>query len=359
MNLPDATNRLADVVVGASVSITGAIRQLDAAGTGALLVCDPDNRLIGLVTDGDVRRAMLRGAPFSDPILSVAQRTPLVAPRDVTPGEALRLMDNALAFKVSQLPLVDGDGRALGLVLRRDLVTHEQQELSALIMAGGYGARMLPLTEQVPKPMLHVGDRPLLERTLLRLRRAGVGRVAISTHHLADCITTHFGDGRGLGMDLQYLNESVPLGTAGALRLLDEQPGPLLMLNGDILTGVAFEDMFAFHRREGAELTVGMRRCELELPYGLLECDGSRIQAVREKPRQSFWINAGIYIVEPAARALIPPGRRFDMTDLIAHMVAAGRGVAGFPITEYWLDIGQPADFVRAQADAELAAVAS
>jgi dTDP-glucose pyrophosphorylase/CBS domain-containing protein len=343
--------RLADVTVAPTASITSAIRQLDRAGTGALLVCDGEGTLLGLVTDGDIRRAMLRGIPFSQPALSIARRDPLVAPAHVAGDEALRLMDTALGFEVNQLPLVDADGRARGLLLRRDLVTHERRALSALIMAGGFGTRMLPLTEHLPKPMLPVGDRPLLERTLTQMREAGIGRVAISTHHLADCITSHFGDGTELGMDLQYLNEAIPLGTAGALRLLPDVDGPLLVINGDILTGVPFEDMLAFHQREGAGMTVGMRRCELQLPYGLLDCDGSRIRDVREKPRQSFWANAGVYIVEAEARRSIPPDRRFDMTDLITHMLAEGRAVAGFPIVEYWLDIGQPADYARALAD--------
>lgn len=351
MNPATIEGRLADVTIAPSASIIAAMRQLDRAGTGALLVCDEKGTLLGLVTDGDIRRAMLRGISFSQPALSIARRDPLVASAQVTEHEALRLMDQALGFEVNQLPLVDADGRARGLLLRRDLVTHERRELAALIMAGGFGTRMLPLTEHVPKPMLPVGDRPLLERTLLQMRRAGIERVAISTHHLADCITSHFGNGNDLGLDLQYLNEAIPLGTAGALRLLPEVDGPLLVINGDILTGVPFEDMLRFHQREGAAMTVGMRRCELQLPYGLLECDGPRIRDVREKPRQGFWANAGIYIVEAEARRLIPADTRFDMTDLITHLIEAGRAVAGFPIVEYWLDIGQPADYARALAD--------
>jgi dTDP-glucose pyrophosphorylase/CBS domain-containing protein len=351
MNLARNDGRLADVTIAPSASITSAIRQLDRAGTGALLVCDDDGRLLGLVTDGDIRRAMLRGISFSESTLSIARRDPLVAPAHIDPGEALRLMDQALGFEVNQLPLVDPDGRARGLLLRRDLVTHERRELSALIMAGGFGTRMLPLTEHLPKPMLPVGSRPLLERTLMQMRQSGIERVAISTHHLADCITSHFGNGGGLGMDLQYLNESIPLGTAGALRLLPDGDGPLLVINGDILTGVPFGDMLEFHQKQGAAMTVGMRRCELQLPYGLLDCDGPRIRDVREKPRQGFWANAGVYIVEAEARRLIPPDTRFDMTDLITHLIADGRPVAGFPIVEYWLDIGQPADYARALAD--------
>jgi NDP-sugar pyrophosphorylase family protein len=230
-------------------------------------------------------------------------------------------------------------------------VTQEQLGLSALIMAGGFGTRMLPLTERTPKSMLPVGHRPLLERTIERLQRSGITRVAISTMHLADRISAHFGDGHDFGIDLQYLVETEPLGTAGALRLVADHDGPLLVVNGDILTSVSFAEMLDFHRSNGAELTVGMRRCELQLPYGILDCDGPMLRAVREKPTQEFWANAGIYIVEPGARDLIPAGHRFDMTDLVTSLLQAGRRVAGFPILEYWLDIGQPADYIRAEVD--------
>jgi NDP-sugar pyrophosphorylase family protein len=202
-----------------------------------------------------------------------------------------------------------------------------------------------------------VGGRPLLERTIRTLSRTGIRRVVISTHHLAERITSHFGDGHDYGIDLEYVTETLPLGTAGALRLVN-QTGPLLVVNGDILTRVDFDDLVEFHREQGAELTVGMRRCELQLPYGVLDCDGPHVRAVREKPSESFWVNAGIYLVEPSIRDLIPHGERFDMTDLIDRMLADGRPVAGFPIVEYWLDIGQPADYLRAQADAEPAGVA-
>lgn len=351
----DALRRLDAVSIAPAESILTAVRRLDAAGTGALLLRGPDDRLVGLVTDGDIRRAILRGTDFKDAVDSIATRSPVVGSPDLSVRDALRQMDQGASAPVNQLPLVGGDGRVAGLLLRRDIVTEERLGLSALIMAGGLGTRMLPLTEAVPKPMLPIGDRPLLERTLEGLRRAGIGRVAISTMHLADRIMSHFGDGHDAGIDLQYLTELQPLGTAGALRLMHSDGSPTLVINGDIMTSVSFADLVAFHRREAAELTVGMRRCELQLPYGVIDCAGSRVRALREKPRQTLWANAGIYVVEPSVRDLIPEGARFDMTDLIEELLAQGRAVAGFPIHEYWLDIGQPADYIRAQADAGVA----
>jgi dTDP-glucose pyrophosphorylase/CBS domain-containing protein len=351
MTWPQAEHRLPVASVDGATSIRAAVRRLDQAGTGALLVLDDESFLRGVLTDGDIRRAILKGVSFDTPVAGIATSTPLVASDAVTRQEALHLMDHGRDYQVNQLPLVSAEGRALGLLLRRDIVTDDELDLSALIMAGGFGTRMLPLTEQVPKPMLPVQDRPLLEWTLTRLRNAGIQDVVISTHHLADRISSHFGDGAEYGVAVRYVHEFIPLGTAGALRLIDDVHRPMLVVNGDILSGVPFGDMLAFHRQQGTGLTVGVRRCELQLPYGVLELDGAQVRSVHEKPAQSYWVNAGIYIVEPSVRRRIPPRRRYDMTDLIADLLAAGSPVAGFPIVEYWIDVGQPADYIRAHAD--------
>jgi dTDP-glucose pyrophosphorylase/CBS domain-containing protein len=354
MNWSSAVERLDAVMVNGSLTIRDAVRHLDDAGTGALLVVGTARQLEGLLTDGDIRRAILGGRSFDDPVLSIATRTPLVAPADVSLRTALDLMDHGRDFEVNHLPLVDAAGQATGLLLRRDLVTTEGLDLSAVIMAGGFGTRMLPLTEAVPKPMLPVQDRPLLEWTLERMRRAGIQDIAISTHYLADRISSHFGDGASHGVSLRYVHESVPLGTAGALRLVEGVNRPMLVINGDIMTGVPFGEMLEFHRAQGALLTVGVRKCELQLPYGVLDLEGSQLRSVQEKPRQAFWVNAGVYIVEPEVRDLIPADTRYDMTDLIEQLLARREVVAGFPIVEYWLDVGQPADYIRAHADSAL-----
>ncbi|HEY9450011.1 MAG TPA: sugar phosphate nucleotidyltransferase, partial [Gemmatimonadaceae bacterium] len=182
-----------------------------------------------------------------------------------------------------------------------------------------------------------------------------IQRVAISTHHLANRIIDHFGDGAAHGVEMGYISEDQPLGTAGALRLLGDVHDPMVVINGDVLTGVDFRGMLAYHREHDAALTVGVRRCEIQIPYGVLECDGPLIRGVREKPRQSFLINAGVYLLEPTVLATIPAGRRFDMTDLIAALIAAGERVVSFPIMEYWLDIGQPSDYEQAQVDIRMA----
>jgi NDP-sugar pyrophosphorylase family protein len=257
-------------------------------------------------------------------------------------------MDRSKDFVLNHLPVVDDAGRIVELLLRSDFVTEERLGLSAVIMAGGFGTRLRPLTDELPKPMLPMGDRPLLELTIERLREAGIHRVNLTTHYLAEKITSHFGNGQALDVDVNYVTEDRPLGTAGGLKLMSDVDETLLVINGDILTEVDFRSMLAYHRDHGADATVGVRQYELQVPYGVVECDGVRVRGVREKPVLTFLVNAGIYLLEPAVRRHIPDDQRFDMTDLIERLVEKGRHVVSFPVVEYWLDIGRPGDYEQA-----------
>jgi NDP-sugar pyrophosphorylase family protein len=271
----------------------------------------------------------------------------------VSPVEALRLMDEGTCFPVDHLPIVDGGGKVVDLLLRRDLVALSPAAVGAVIMAGGLGTRLRPLTDRVPKPMLPVGDRPLLELTINRLRESGIRRVSITTHYLADQITSHFGDGADFGVDVAYVTEDRPLGTAGALRLMARSTEPVLVINGDVLTRVDYRDMLAYHRQHHAVATVGVKSHELTVPFGVVESDGPRVLRLREKPQLRFLVNAGVYLLEPGVERCIPEDGRFDMTDLIECLLARREPVVMFPIVESWLDIGRPDDYRRAQALAE------
>lgn len=347
----DAARRLPEVLVAPEISVAGALALLDRAGTGMLLVANEDRRLLGLLSDGDLRRAILSGRTLDTPCVEFAMRTPLVVGPDATDAEALELMDVGRPYVINHLPVVNPDGGIVGLLLRSDLVSTGSPRLSAVIMAGGYGLRLRPLTDQTPKPMLPVGDRPLLELTIARLRAAGVRHVSIATHYLSECITRHFGDGSAFGVEVSYLTEERPLGTAGALRALRDAQDTFVVLNGDVLTGVPFERMLSFHRHHRADMTVGVRDHAIEVPYGVVECDDVHVLRVREKPTQHFLVNAGIYVLEPSVPRLLPDDLRIDMPELIQRLVEAGRTVVSFPIVEYWLDIGRPADYERAQAE--------
>jgi dTDP-glucose pyrophosphorylase/CBS domain-containing protein len=335
--------------ISPDASIADAVARLERAETGILMLSREDRRLVGVLTDGDVRRAILRNESFDVPCMTIASRNPVTAPPNPSATEALTLMDHGTHFPVDHLPLVDDERRICGLLLRRDLVRLDPSPMAAIVMAGGFGTRLRPLTDLMPKPMLPVGDRPLLARILERLRDAGIHSVSIATHYRGEAITSYFGDGNSLGLQLQYVNEERPLGTAGALRRLECQDGPLLVMNGDVLTGLDFREMLEFHRAERADATVAVRRYEVPVPYGVVECENGVVSRLREKPVLHLLINAGIYLLEPSVRSYIPADERFDMTQLLQALVQAGRRLVSFPVLEYWLDIGQPLDYQHAQ----------
>jgi dTDP-glucose pyrophosphorylase/CBS domain-containing protein len=344
----DASELMEMVMLLPSVSISEAIAQLEKAGTGALVLCTDDRKLVGLLTDGDIRRAVLRGVSLNSPCKCIASLEPMTIDSSLCAAEALELM---LKHDINHLPVVDASGCLTTLLLRRNLTRRGNEELSAVIMAGGYGKRLLPLTEQLPKPMLPVGDRPLLELTIQQLRRSGIRDISLTTHYLPESIVQYFGDGSAFGVRLNYLTEEFPLGTAGGLKLMERTDNPFLVINGDIITGVPFREMLDFHLRHHALLTVGVRKYEVEVPFGVVELDEVRVAQIREKPSFNFFINAGTYLLEPEAYDFIPSGRRFDMTELIQALIEAGKVVVSFPIMEYWLDIGRHEDYVKAQED--------
>ena len=339
---------LEGVVAPPERSIADAIAQLDLAGTGGLVLSGPDRHVDGLLTDGDIRRAVLRKVSLADPCGSIATHDPVVARAPIAPAEALQVM---LQQDVNHLPVVDGAGVLVDFLLRKNIVADVPGDLSAVVMAGGFGKRLLPLTENVPKPMLLLGERPLLERTIEQLRGAGIREVHLTTHYLPDQIAGHFGDGEAFGVRISYANEDEPRGTAGGLRLIPRPDGPLLVMNGDILTRVVYQDMLRFHRKHGAQMTVGLRAYEVQVPFGVVECDDVRVTDLAEKPQIRLLVNAGIYLLEPSAWDLIPGTGRFDMTDLIRRLLDERQTVVGFPVIEYWQDVGRHEDYRQAQED--------
>ena len=345
---PNAASRLAEVLISPATSLKDAIAQLDRAGTGALVLSEDGKTLAGLLTDGDIRRAILRNVSLDEPCGEVATVRPIVAESPFSADDALALMTER---DINHLPILDRQGNLIEFWLRSDFIREDLPTMSAVVMAGGFGKRLLPLTEQVPKPMLPLGDKPLLERTIEQLRRSGINQISLTTHYLSDSIVEHFGNGEGFGVEISYSREDEPLGTAGGLRRLEPIEGPFVVINGDILTGVSFQDMLAYHRKHGADLTMGVRAYEMEVPFGVVECDDIRVTRLREKPRLTLLVNAGVYLLEPEVRDLIPEGQRYDMTDLIKSLVAEGRTVVSFPIIEYWQDVGRHEDYEKARED--------
>lgn len=346
---------LSDLCITSKDSIRHAIECIDRNQKGIVLVTDDDGRLNATITDGDVRRALLTNQSLDAPVKELllrragsANSEPVTASCGTDNATLLQLMQER---EIRQIPLLDELGYVVGLVTLDDLLPDQVVPLQAVIMAGGYGTRLRPLTEELPKPMLPIGDRPLMEFTIGQLRRTGITRVNIATHYLPEKIKDYFGDGKDFGIELNYVTEESPLGTAGAVGLMQTPENPLLIINGDILTRVNFKAMLDFHRENEASLTVAVRKYDVNVPYGVVESEGACVRALREKPLLTFLVNAGIYLLEPSAHRYIPNGESSNMTDLIERLIADGHNVVSFPIMEYWLDIGSDVDYARAQED--------
>jgi len=343
------------ICLGPEASIREAMVCIEKHAHGVSLVVDEGRHLIGIITDGDIRRAILDSLDLDSSIEFILRHKatskfpdPITAPVGTPSSELLHLMNQ---HSVRHIPLLDPEGQVSDLALLTDLAKGYESPMSAVIMAGGFGTRLAPLTEGLPKPMLPVGDKPLMERIVELLRSSGIRRVDVTTHYKPEAITNHFGDGKRFDIDIRYVEEEHPLGTAGAISLLDASDDPLLVINGDILTRVDFRVMLDFHREQQAEMTVAVRQHEFQIPYGVVETSGVEIVRLEEKPLIRQFINAGIYLLSPKACQSIPTCKTFDMTDLIANLLSEGRRVVSFPIHEYWVDIGEHADYKQAQID--------
>lgn len=348
---------LAQFLVPRDASVQQVMQCIDRNAKGIALVVDDLGRLLGTITDGDIRRALLAGdvIDLADPAMRLLARpasspypVPLTAPLGTPDAQLLLLM---MRHAVRHLPIVDEQRRVVDVVLFGSLVEDYEVPIRAVVMAGGYGKRLRPLTDDRPKPMLDLGNGPLLERIVGSLRDAGIRRIHLTTHYLAEKIAGHFGDGHSFGVDIRYVEEHRPLGTAGALSLVEPPVEPVLVMNGDILTGIDFRALIAFHTEHRAVMTVAVLPFEATIPYGVIQTDGVLITGIAEKPVVRRFVAAGIYLINPEAARKIPVGQPYDMPTLIARLVADGDRVVSFPIREYWLDIGRPEDYEQAVAD--------
>ena len=344
--------------VSRQTPIREVINVIDRSGrvSVALLVDDQDH-LVATITDGDVRRAILTGLEIDAAVetmlplkTTLPNPEPVTAPVGIDLASALALMQ---ARRVRQLPLVDPDFRVVDVILLADLLAQPPESLRAVIMAGGFGTRLRPLTENLPKPMLPVGGRPLIERIVGQLKELGIDHIVVTTHFKPEKIVEHFGDGSNFDVTMTYVQEDEPLGTGGALGLIPNVGEPLLVINGDILTDVDFRALRDYHREYGADLTVGVRRYTINVPYGVVENKGARVMRIDEKPEMTFFVNAGIYLLEPGVFDYVGRGVRLNMTDLIQTVIEAGLVVVSFPVHEYWMDVGRADDYLQAQADGD------
>lgn len=332
-----------------SATIRECMKLIDHNKQGIALIVDRRGRLIGTVTDGDIRRFILGGGSIGGLVSNVMWTNPLTAPLGASENEVRELMSKYL---VRNIPILDKTGRPCKIVNLRDLISEEEMGQIAIIMAGGEGRRLRPITEHIPKPMLKIGGKPILENIVNTLAKNGIVNIYISINYKADVIENYFKDGSRYGVKISYLRETKKLGTIGALTLLPESPpGPFFVINGDVLTNTNFLRLSEFHKQHRCVMTVAAIQYRFKIPYGVLHMADHYLLGIEEKPQQRVLCNAGIYMINPEVLHMIPKDAEFNMTDLIKELARKGLPITTFPIHEQWIDIGQTEHLKRAQRE--------
>lgn len=339
-----------NILVSPLSNIREVLKVIDSEALQLALVVDLDNRLLGTVTDGDIRRALINDLPLSHPITEIMFTTPTVVDYSISKAEVLELMN---AKQLHSIPILD-NGIVVGLETIHHVTQKNKYDNPVFLMAGGFGTRLKPLTDNCPKPLLKVGDKPILETVLLSFIKAGFHNFYISTHYLPEMIREYFGNGEKWEVSINYVHEELPLGTGGALGLLpkDLPELPVIMMNGDVLTKVDLEALLTFHNGNNADATICVREYEYQVPFGVIESEGNVIKSMVEKPIQRFHVNAGIYVVSRKIIEQVNNNEVVDMPTLLERYL--GDNVLMFPFYEYWLDIGRMDDFKRAQIDFDI-----
>ena len=331
-------------------TIENAIHTLNKSGMQIALVLDNRGKLRGTITDGDVRRGLLRHIGMNALVTEVMNVNPITANISDSQKYILALMKRK---DLLQIPILDSNKRVVALETLAQFIDGVVYENPVFLMAGGFGTRLYPLTNEKPKPLLKVGAKPILETILIQFIKAGFKNFFISTHYKSEMIREHFGDGSEWGVSIEYVHEKEPLGTAGALGLLP--PGradlPLLMMNGDLLTKVNFEHLLAFHQEQKGLATMCVREYDFQVPYGVIEICDQKIKSITEKPTHNFFVNAGIYVLEPELINKVDGISYLDMPTLIEQQLEEGAQINSFPVHEYWLDIGKMEAYERANRD--------
>jgi len=342
-------NDFRKILLAPGATIRQALKIIDSGSMKIALVADESERLLGTLTDGDIRRAILKGHGLDDAIEGIYSRTPTTCgvndPRE-------KILQLAVAHKLYQIPVVDSAGRIVGIAEVDDLLQPEHRTNKVVIMAGGLGTRLSPLTDATPKPMLHVGNKPILETIIENFAKYGYSDIILSVSYKSHVIEDYFGDGGAFGVNIEYVHESKRMGTAGALSLLrDRLTEPFFVMNGDLLTNVNFEHLRDYHISHDAVATMAVREYDFQVPYGVVNVQNGLIASIEEKPVHKFFVSAGIYMLSPQALAHVPTDEFFDMPTLFEALIARKYVAVSFPIREYWLDIGRISDFERANSD--------
>ena len=333
-------NSWKQTILNIDASIKDAVVNLDESGLQIVLVTD-NKRLVGTVSDGDIRRGILGGINLDDNISKIIDGPPMTVLSNTSRNEAVILMQNN---KIKHLPIVNDNNELLGLHLLDSESYEPAMNNSIIIMAGGMGKRMLPFTKDLPKPMLKVHGKPMLEHIIQKAKKEGFSKFYISINYLGNVIKDYFGIGKDLNVEIKYITEDKQLGTAGALSLLPSQKDPIIVTNGDIISNIGFKDILSFHEHNNADATMAIRPHEWQNPFGVVEVQGIEIKAFKEKPITRTFINAGVYAINPASLGLLDQNEYLDMPNFFEKIRKDNKKVIAYPTHESWSDIGRPED---------------
>jgi NDP-sugar pyrophosphorylase family protein len=347
--LSPTEERWRQAILPVKTSIQHAIRSLDQASIKIVMVVNEAGELEGTISDGDIRRGLLKGLDLNSPIASVIHRNALVVTPEMGREVVLQLMG---ANKIQQIPIVNEKRQVVGVHLWDEITTLPERSNLMIIMAGGMGKRLRPYTETCPKPLLPVAGKPLLEHIVERAKLEGFSHFVLAVHYLGHMIENHFGNGEKFGVRIDYINEKSPLGTAGALGLLSPRPfAPFVVTNGDVITDIHYGELLDFHIRHNAMATMAVRMHEWQHPFGVVQTQGIEIVGFEEKPVARSHINAGVYAIEPEALNLLSQDAHCDMPNLFERLQAKAMRTVAYPMHEPWLDVGRPDDLNRANTE--------
>ena len=336
-------------VLPVDATIGRAIRNLNQTSFKIVLVSAENGAIEGILSDGDIRRGLLKGLDLNSSISSIIRRDALVVPQEVKREVVMQLM---LANKIHQIPIVDDKHHIVGLHLWDEIATIPSRPNLMVIMAGGLGTRLLPYTQSCPKPLLPVAGKPMLEHIIERAKSEGFNNFLLAIHYLGHMIEDHFGNGSRFGVHINYSREKSLLGTAGALSLLDPIPrAPFLVTNGDVITDIRYGELLDFHVRHGAAATMAVRVHELQHPFGVVQTKGVEIVGFEEKPIARSHINAGVYALDPGVLTVLSPHEHCDMPTLFERVRGNNQLTVAYPMHEPWLDVGRPVDFEQANQE--------
>lgn len=337
--------KIDEIKISQNASIKEALSIIDKGAMKVAVVLSASNELIGVLSDGDIRRALLKGMSLDDSVSSIINKTPVTASINDTKERILELANEK---KLHQIPIIS-NGKLVGIQDIREFLAPQSKPNKVILMVGGLGTRLRPLTNDIPKPMLDVGNKPILHTIVENFAKYGYKDIIMCVNYKSEMIKEYFGDGSSFGVKIEYILEEKRMGTAGALSLLKERPkDDFFVMNGDLLTNVNFEYLHEYHKDSNALASICIRKYEMQVPYGVVNVRANKVTSIEEKPTQSFFVSAGIYMFSPIVLDFIPKNTFYDMPTLFDDLLKHNFPIHPFPIREYWLDIGRMDEYRRA-----------